>query len=233
MKLSALFVVVVAACSSRKEPAPRPAPEPGPSGPATGSNAPPGDTPPPAAAGKRYDALSRADFNRLAVRENLPIYWIADTNNDKSLQPDEVSTLLFYPTQGNWVASSAFTKDFEAAYDKILVASKAPLDAQGDEAKRRKLVGEDLDQGRATLVRSDLASLSADDKAFVAHMLKVAQLIDRLYEMQNGSLALADKLPADAASHSLFRRNRGPKCAAPATEKDPLCSAIPGSPKPA
>ena len=40
------------------------------------------------------------------------------------------------------------------------------------------------------------------------------------------------KLPADPESHSLFRRNHGPKCVGPATENDPQCSAIPGSPKP-
>src|SRR5262249_50207729 len=102
MKLSAFLFVAVAACSSKEEPAPRPAPEPGPWGsaahPATpGSN---GSNAAPASAGKRYDAVSRADFNRLAVRENLPIYWIADTNGDKSLQPDEVASLLFYPTEG-------------------------------------------------------------------------------------------------------------------------------------
>ncbi|HWU86369.1 MAG TPA: hypothetical protein VN253_03815, partial [Kofleriaceae bacterium] len=31
---------------------------------------------------------------------------------------------------------------------------------------------------------------------------------------------------------SLFRRNRGPRCVGPMTEKDPACSAIPGAPKP-
>jgi hypothetical protein len=231
MKLFALFVAGLAACSSRKEPPPRPQPEP----PAT-----PGSGSAPAGSGSnrpsatKYDALPRAEFNRWAVRENLPVYWTADTNNDKSMQPDEVASLLFYPTEGAWVAQGAFTKDFDTAYAQIVAASKAkPGDAKGDEAKRRQLVGEDLDQGRATLVRSDLSALPADDKAFIGHMLKVAQLIDRLYDMQTGAAALADKVPADAASKSLFRRNRGPKCVGPATEKDALCSAIPGSPKPA
>lgn len=30
----------------------------------------------------------------------------------------------------------------------------------------------------------------------------------------------------------MFRRNRGPKCVGAATEKDPACSAIPGTPRP-
>ncbi len=173
------------------------------------------------------------EFNRWAARLNLPVYWTFDTNGDGNLDPEETAALRFYPTAGSWVAQGAFTRTFETAYDQIVAASKAPApDASTDEGKRQILVGKDLDQGRTTLVPSDLTALSADDKAFTAHMLKVADLIDDLYELQNGSAALASKLPADPASHSLFRRNRGPKCTAPATENDPLCSAIPGSPKP-
>jgi len=81
-------------------------------------------------------------------------------------------------------------------------------------------------------VLNDLSALSADDKAFVGHMLKVGNLVDALYDLQSGTAALAAKLPADAASHSAFRRNRGPACVGPKTEKEKLCSAIPGSPKP-
>lgn len=173
---------------------------------------------------KAFDQVPRADFNRWAVRLNLPIYWIDDRDNDRVVDGDEVATLLFYPTA---------TIELPAAYEQILAASKAaPPDESTDEGKRQKLVGLDLDQGRATLVMSDLSALSADDKAFAGHMMKVGTLVDELYELQNGSTALAAKLPADAASKSLFRRNRGPKCVGPKTEKDPLCSAIPGNPKP-
>jgi hypothetical protein len=147
---------------------------------------------------------------------------------DNNLDPGEVASLLFYPTAGKWIEGDKFTADFETAYDAILAASTAkPVDPSTDEGKRQKLVGEDLDQGRATLVHSDLKAMSAEDKAFLDHMLRVATLVDQIYEEHNGAAALAPKLPADPASHSLFRRNRGPKCVAPATEKDPLCSAIP------
>lgn len=192
--------------------------------------APPVEAPVPP---RRHDAIARTEFNRWAARLNLPVYWTFDTNGDASLDPEETAALMFYPTVGSWVERGAFTRTFETTYDRIVAASKAPAPAAStDEDKRQLLVGKDLDQGRTTLVASDLTALSADDKAFAAHMLKVADLIDDLYELQNGSAALASKLPADPASHSLFRRNRGPKCAAPATENDPLCSAIPGSPKP-
>src|SRR6185503_19756916 len=118
--------------------------------------------------------------------------------------------------------------DFETAYDQIVAAAKAPEPTDA----RAKLVAADLDYGRPTLARSDFTKLSAPDKAFVEHMMKVGSLIDALYDEQTGATALASKVPADPASQSLFRRNRGPKCIAPNTEKDPACSAIPGNPKP-
>ncbi|CAN5773763.1 hypothetical protein BH11MYX3_BH11MYX3_01410 [soil metagenome] len=217
-RLSALFALLVA-CSSKPGPAPQqPLPPAGAPAPIVTASTPAEPSPP----ARRHDAISRAEFNRWAVRLNLPVYWIADANADGNLDSSEVASLMFYPR----------ATSFETAYDQIVAASKAPdPDASTDEGKRQLLVGKDLDQGRATLVSSDLSALSADDKAFVRHMLKVADQIDDLYELQNGSTALASKLPADPASHSAFRRNRGPKCVGPATENEPLCSAIPGSPK--
>jgi hypothetical protein len=160
------------------------------------------------------------------------VYWIADANNDHAIEPAEVAALLFYPTVGQWVTAGAFTPAFETAYDAIVAAAKA-APPTGEDAKRRELVGRDLDQGRPTLVRTDATTLSGDDQAFVAHMLTVAKLIDDLYAIQNGSAQLAAKVPADdPASQSLFRRDRGPRCVGPTTEKDPACSAIPGAPKP-
>ena len=189
----------------------------------------PVSTPPPAApvipppAPRKHDAIARVDFNRLAVRENLPVYWTLDANKDGNLDPDEVAPLLFYPT----------LPAFEAAYDQIVAARLAPPpDLSTDEGKRQALIGRDLDQGRATLVSSDLSGLSTSDGAFARYMLVIGRQIDDLYALQNGSAALASKLPADRASQSAFRRNRGPKCVGPSTENDPLCSAIPGSPKP-
>jgi len=215
-----LFVaVVVTACSKRKPPPPH-----------EGSDTPPGPGPTPAA--RKHDALSRTDFNRWAVRADLPVYWIADTNHDSSLDPGEVAPLLFYPTSAPptsspYVVGGKFTPELEKVYDAVVAASKAPPPTD----PREKLVDEDLDYGRPTLVIADFTKLSADDKAFVGHMLEVGKRIDALYEEESGITVLASQLPADAASRSLFRRNRGPKCVAPTTEKDPACTAIPGAPK--
>jgi hypothetical protein len=180
------------------------------------------------------NALPRMELNRWAVRANVPLYWTVDGNGNGTLDPDEVASLLFYPDSGKqYVANGAFTDAFHRDYDLVVSASKATVPpVMNDDIKRMELVGRDLDQGRPTLVHNDFRKLSADLKKFVGHMMQVGVLIDQLYEEVNGAAALRAKLPPDSASHSLFRRNRGPKCVAPATENDPLCSAIPGAPKP-
>ena len=235
MKRLPWLFALLAACSSRS-PAPQPpTPPPDVAPPTPVVTAPvapttPTEPPPPAI---KHDRISRTELNRWAVRSNVPMYWIADANNDKDMTPDETATLLFYPSSGPFVRSGAFTRAFNVAYDSIVTAaSSPPPDASTEEGKRQILVGKDLDQGRATLVSSDLAELSADDKELVRHMMTIGSMIDELYSLQDGSAALVAKLPADAASRSAFRRNRGPKCVGPATEKDPACSAIPGAPKP-
>ncbi|MCW5804965.1 MAG: hypothetical protein KIT31_21525 [Deltaproteobacteria bacterium] len=221
------LALAASACSSKSEPTPR-KDDPQPPAAGSGSTAKPEDPKPPQQQGARkHDQIARPELNRWAVRRNLPVYWIADKNNNAALDPDEVATLLFYPTAPKWVEGGAFTRDFELVYDDIVNASKAALvDPSSPDAERRKLVGEDLDQGRATLVLSDLANLSPADKEFVGHMLKVAALTDTLFDKMTGATAFAPQVAKDPASASLFRRNRSPRCVAPATEKNPACSAL-------
>ena len=187
----------------------------------------------------RYDRVERLAFNRAAVRLNVPVFWIADSTGDGIVKPDDVVALLFYGSTPKWVSADGvgFTEAFEEAYEAIVEeASRSQTESGGldaDEAMRRQLVREDLDAGIATLVLTDLESLPGDHQQFAHHMLRVAGLTHDLYLKQNGGLALADRVPADdLASQSLFRRNRGPRCAAPGTELDPRCSAIPGAPTP-
>jgi len=191
-----LLLVAMVACTRRHEPQPREHAGSGSGQTAVAQAAP----------------LSRADFNRFAVRLNLPVFWIDDTNGNGVADPDEIANLMFYP--------AAAPKDFAA---QIAAAAQAKITDH-----RIELVAKDLDQGRPTLVRTKVA---ADEQPFVDHMQKVASLIDHIYDQQTGAASLADKLPADPESHSLFRRNHGVKCVAPGTENDPQCSAIPGSPK--
>jgi len=168
--------------------------------------------------------LAPAEFNALAVRLNVPLYWTADTNGNKSADENEVVPLMFYP---------GTTPDLSTAQRELLAAkSDPPLDETTAEGKRRALVRQELAQGRPTLVRSDLRQRSTAEKAFVQHMLQVAARIDEIYAAQNGIPALKAKVAPDRESQSLFRRNWGPKCVAPATQKSPECSAIPGAPQP-
>jgi hypothetical protein len=183
-------------------------------------------------AAPRHDAIDRLAFNRAAVRLNLPLYWTIDANKNGTIEPGETATLLFYPgsADAKWVDGGAFTPAFEDAYARIVSAAKS--EPTGEDAPRRKLVLQELDQGRATLVKNDLTGLNADDKEFVRRMLAVTALVDDLYATQIGAKPLAAKVPADdLASQSLFRRNWGPHCLEPLTEKNPACSAIPGAPK--
>jgi len=61
-------------------------------------------------------------------------------------------------------------------------------------------------------------------------MSRAAVLVEKLYARQTGALAHAEKLGPDTGSRTLFFRNQGPWCAAPKTEKDPDCSALPARP---
>ncbi len=206
--------------------------------------APAGGTSPTAAprtdTARAHTAVDRIAFNRSAVRLNLPLYWAIDRNKNAAIDPDETATLLFYPTSetARWVERGAFTEAFEEAYARITAdAAGEPggnvANAPADERARRKLVVEDLDQGRATLVTNDLTGLRPDEKAFVKHVLAASAKIDALYATQIGAAELEGRVPADdPASASLFRRDWGPRCLQPMTEKNPACSAIAGAPKP-
>jgi hypothetical protein len=165
----------------------------------------------------------------MAVRLNLPLFWANDPNKDGAVDPNEVASLLFYPSEGHWVEGGAFTEAFSDAWARIQEEVRLPPPSD----PRKALVVKDLDQGLATLVATDLRNSANEDRVLARHMLTVARLIDALYATQIGAKALASRVPADdTLSQSLFRRNWGPRCVGPLTEKDPACSAIPGAPKP-
>src|SRR5687767_7666904 len=102
MKAALLICALLVACKSQKQKDP-PKPTPG-----TGSAV---------VAPITNNQVPRMDWNRLAVRLNLPLYWIDDKDNDKIVDPDEVATLMFY---------SATPPSLEEANKQILAASKAP-----------------------------------------------------------------------------------------------------------
>jgi hypothetical protein len=182
-----------------------------------------------------YGALSRDDFNRLAARLDLPLFWRIDQGVEGIVEPDEVVGLLFYRTEGNWVDGGAFTPAFDEAYAAMRALAAHPEPRAGlppEELQRRRLIDEELDQGYPTLVFNDLAGLAPDEKTLLVHLLAAGKLVDELYAVQTGATALAERVLADdPASARAFGRNWGAKCLAPRTENQAACSAVPGAPK--
>ena len=102
--------------------------------------------------------LDRNAFNRAAMRLNLPIFWLYEEKASKTVRPEVLSTLNFYPTTETFVwkdADGKFTKAFYDAYALMVEVMKDPtMGAQiddGEKARRLKVVDE-LDQAAVTVV---------------------------------------------------------------------------------
>ena len=206
-----LAALVVVACS--KDPPPQPTQV---------TSAPPPPPPKP-----KLDKVPRADFNRLASELALPLFWSQDKNKDNTLDPDELA--VYWGLQpgavlGEYVAKDGFTAKMTEAYEAIAKRHATPP----KEDERLEAVKKELAQGRLTLLETDLSKASPEEKRFVGFIVKAAEIIDKLYMMQQGTLELAKKIPAeDTASKTLFFRTHGFKCQAPKTKDDPNCSALP------
>ncbi|MBK9260834.1 MAG: hypothetical protein IPM54_13570 [Polyangiaceae bacterium] len=181
-----------------------------------------------------FDAVERADFNRIAVTLDLPLFWSEDANGNKALDPAELAVIWRADVETNeadWVTGESFTAAFRKAYSAVVDRKRngprfEGLDAA--EVRRRQAVLRDLDAGRTTLVNSDFRNASAEDKAIVEHILAAAKIVERLYEKQSGVTELRSQIPTDdPASRRLFHRNQGPQCEAPSVADDPDCRAIP------
>jgi len=175
-----------------------------------------------------FAAIERVDFNRRAAELYLPLFWREDANDNGALEPNELAVLTGYPQadRADWIDTSGrFTQAFRSAYDEMQADHPQPADA--DEQTRQRLVLEELAQGRPTLVETDLSQATPADKAFVEHMLSVAELVERIYARQKGVFGMQADIPqGDSASHMLFHRNQSPFCEAPKTENEAACSAL-------
>lgn len=160
-------------------------------------------------------ALSRADFNRLAVKAELPLFWKVDAENPGTPDANELA-VVGEVKRARFVGKDGLTKDFEKAYRQLV------------ELRRREAVERELAQGRPTLVETDLSSLSAEEQKIVASLMGARAQIDALYQIQTGAAPLAKKVQRDdIASRALFQRNQSARCEAPMTQDDPFCSAVP------
>jgi hypothetical protein len=177
-------------------------------------------TNPEAAPKNTLPALSRDDFNRIAVLLDRPIFWEKDEKNAGVLDPEELATLGVSVNKHALVENGKFTKLFEATYAAMV------------EHRRREAVARELNTGKPTLVLTDLSAASDQDKAIVRHLSAAARTIEQLYAQQKGSFGLARCMREDdLPSQALFRRNQGPWCQNPGTDRDPFCNACGGFPK--
>ncbi|OGR93807.1 MAG: hypothetical protein A2V88_05315 [Elusimicrobia bacterium RBG_16_66_12] len=163
--------------------------------------------------------LPRSDFNRLAARSGLPVFWKPVAYDTATLRPEDLAPVGDGEALARFVAGGKFTPEFDQAYQALV------------EERRREAVRKELDQGRPNLIVTDFRSAPPAERALVRHVVAAGRLIDGLYARQKGALPWREKLvPGDAASRALFERNHGPWCEAPATDHDPFCNAVPSFP---
>jgi hypothetical protein len=159
--------------------------------------------------------LPRTDFNRLAVGQDLPLFWANDEVHPGELDPDELVMLGVGFDRSRFVgADGKFTQRFEQVLAGLI------------ERRRQEALATELAQGRPTLIHTDLRQASEQDKAIVAHITAAARIIEELHALQLGTFELRSCVqPGDLLAQAVFRRNQGPWCRAPATEADPFCNA--------
>ncbi len=173
--------------------------------------------------------LDREAFNLAAQRLDLPLLWVADHDGDHRPDVDEITGLAFFDQAPNWIEDGELTADFAKASEAIEleIDGNTPSSAPAEDALRRNLVAEDLDQARPSLVSADLSGLEAWEHTMLDHFWAAGSLIDQLHAVQLGIADLEAELPTDhPASRRLFRRNNGPACVAPRTQTNPACSAL-------
>lgn len=181
-------------------------------------------------------ALSRGDFNRLAVHLALPVFWVEDKNGSGMPDADEIATLWgVSETAPVWTQDGKLTQAFLDAYEQVRALHASGPKEEGlpaGEKARRAAVRAELDQGRTAVIRWDFRSAPEEDRAIVKHVMAAAKIIERIYAKQRGVADMAKDLPKDdAASRMLFYRNQSPYCEQPKTESDPNCAAIAPAPK--
>ncbi len=214
--LATVSILSSVACKDRPA-----APEPARSVSASASAAPTAA----AAPGRALDALTRAEFNRLAPELALPLFWTEDRNKNGALDPEELA--IYWGLEKSaalheYVVKGSFTPKLLTAYDRLVQQESAT-----ETDPRRVAVKKELAQGRVTLVATDLSKADPRERAFVSAILQVSELVETLYAKQQGTLDLAARLPLDdLASRTLFFRGQGARCEAPLTENDPICGAL-------
>lgn len=208
----------VAGCEANKEPTTK----------TTGAASTPAPTPP----APKFDQVPRLRFNTVAAELFLPLFWVQDADQDKSISADELAVLWGFgkSSRSEWVVDGKLGPQFADAYAMIVKTASTGLSRAGlspEETARRAAVVKELSQGRTTILAHDFAGANEQDRAILRHVVRASELVEKLHAKQNGSLGLDQQIPADdTASRMLFWRNQGAGCQAPATMNDPNCGAL-------
>jgi hypothetical protein len=193
-------------------------------------------TPPPApgAAAPASPEAVRERLDRAALELGLPLFWTDDANGNGAIDPGELAVVwgLDPRPRAHWVQDGRFTPAFAEAWAQVQArAGASPGVPQGPDAARQAALSRELAQSTFTVIASDFTGAPAEDRAFVGHVLEAARSIERLYQRQLGTLGMETRIPpADGLSRLVFFLNQAPWCSAPATEKDPGCSALSPAP---
>ncbi len=146
-------------------------------------------------------------FNHIALRLDLPLYWVSDDWTPRQPQPRDIRQLLFYPASGTpFVRGSEFTPAFETA----IALMRDEDDRRPPEDDARDLMVWMLDHTPLALVETDLSTLDAPHQAFLDHVLEMTRIVDALYARQQGADRIAPLLdPLDLTAQSALRLNLG------------------------
>ena len=142
----------------------------------------------------QYGSVSRDDFNRTAAEMYLQLFWAVDKNDDGAIDAAELAVLWGQAETSRqvWVADGKLTEAFAAAYASVAERAKKGVDESKLDEKeraRRKLVRQELGQGRPTLVRNSFVTRSTEDRAIVESVLAAAAIIETLHAKQVGQCA--------------------------------------------
>ncbi len=171
---------------------------------------------------KRYDEVARADFNTRALERALPLFWREDSDKNGALDPSELEVLWGHGAKrSTYVDGHGFTAAFDQAYATL----RTPVQPADD---RQRAIQADLSRGRPSLVGVAF-EMDAGTKKALGHLLDAAEIIERLYQKQQGVYGMDAQIAADdTLSRSHFQVNQGPWCSA--TGSGPECNALASRP---
>ena len=156
--------------------------------------------------------LKRAQFNRLISLEAIPLHWLQGALSPANMVEFAPDTLRRY------VTGDRFNTKFDKLYAHLLNRRRL-------EALRRE-----LNSGRVTAIVTDLRQASAEDRALVRSMSRVARLIEKIFARQLGTAAIGQE-PVESEGRELLRRSQGYWCKGPQTRDDPFCNALASFPQ--